>query len=122
MGMPTDPESPLFWSHLDELVKTSELVFDRPQGSLHPRYPDIVYPLDYGYLTNTSGGDGNEIDVWRGSRPDTRLGSVVCTVDLGKRDAELKLLLGCSPEDRALICDFYRTHGFGWWLVERPAG
>ena len=119
--MPTDPASSRFWSHLDELVETSELVFDRPRGSPHPRYPDIIYPLDYGYLTGTSGGDGDELDLWRGSLREPHLNAVMCTVDLGKRDAELKLLLGCSSEDRALICDFYRTHGFGAWLVERPS-
>ena len=52
-----------FWTQLDALVQTSELVIDRPKGSPHPRASSVVYPLDYGYLSNTSGGDGNEIDV-----------------------------------------------------------
>ena len=121
MGMPTDPAPSLFWAHLEELVRTSDLVVDRPKGKPHPNYPDMVYPLDYGYLTGTSGGDGDEIDVWRGSLEDMGLEAVVCTVDLGKRDAEVKVLLGCSSEDKTTICDFYRRHGFGAWLVERPS-
>ncbi|MFC1820947.1 hypothetical protein ACFLZG_07695 [Thermodesulfobacteriota bacterium] len=56
-----------FWERLNILLEESELIIDRPKGSTHPKYSAIIFPLDYGYLKNTSGGDGNEIDVWRGS-------------------------------------------------------
>lgn len=58
-----------FWCKLDELVQSGDLVIDRPQGSAHPRYPDIIYPLDYGYLAGTTAADGEGIDVWVGSLP-----------------------------------------------------
>ena len=47
-----------FWNALDELVNTSEIVIDRPKGSAHPRFPDFIYRVDYGYLKNTSSMDG----------------------------------------------------------------
>ncbi len=108
-----------FWNQLDALIDTSDLTIDRPKGSLHPRRPSIVYPLDYGYLSNTSGGDGDEIDVWRESRPDDVLDAVICTTDLHKRDTEVKLLIGCSLEERQIICEFHETHGMGVILIER---
>jgi hypothetical protein len=40
-----------------DLVRSSELVIERPRGSCHPRHPAIVYPLDYGYLKSTSSSD-----------------------------------------------------------------
>ncbi len=98
-----------FWAHLDALVTSSELVIERPRGSVHPRHPTIVYPLDYGYLKGTSGGDGAAIDVWRGSLAEGHLDAVVCTVDLEKRDAEVKLLLGCTPVEKQIICAFHRS-------------
>jgi inorganic pyrophosphatase len=52
-----------FWERLKTILNESVMVIDRPKGSTHPKYPKIVFPLDYGYLKNTSGGDGNEIDV-----------------------------------------------------------
>ncbi|MGQ9841819.1 MAG: inorganic pyrophosphatase [Anaerolineae bacterium] len=88
-----------FWRALDELVSTSRLVIDRPRGSAHPRYPDITYPLDYGYLADTTAADGDGIDVWLGSLPERRVTGIISTVDLHKRDAELKLLLGCTPDE-----------------------
>jgi inorganic pyrophosphatase len=96
----TDPAR--FWALLDELVSTSEIVVDRPGGSAHPRVPDIIYPFDYGYLANTVGGDGDGIDVWRGSLPEARVTAVIATVSVPQRDAELKVLIGCTPEEMEL--------------------
>ena len=39
-----------FWTAIGSLVRESEIVIDRPKGSRHPRYPELVYPVDYGYL------------------------------------------------------------------------
>ncbi|CAM3352958.1 inorganic diphosphatase [Deinococcus saxicola] len=36
---------------------------DRPLGSVHPRYPNIVYPINYGELPGTVSGDGHPIDA-----------------------------------------------------------
>ncbi len=43
-----------FWATIDKLFLETELVIDRPRGSRHPKFPDIIYPVDYGYLKNTS--------------------------------------------------------------------
>jgi inorganic pyrophosphatase len=96
-----------FWTYLDLLTQSAELIIDRPKGSRHPRYPLIIYPLDYGYLKGTLSGDGNELDVWRGSLTDARLDAVICTADLLKKDVEVKLLLGCTENEKTIICDFH---------------
>ena len=41
-----------FWRALDSLVDNSEIVIDRPKGTAHPKYPDFIYKVDYGYLKN----------------------------------------------------------------------
>lgn len=43
-----------FWNAVDELVNSSEIVIDRPKGTSHPKYPDFIYRVDYGYLKDTS--------------------------------------------------------------------
>jgi inorganic pyrophosphatase len=102
----------LFWTRLDSLIQSAQLIVDRPKGSTHPRYPAIVYPLDYGYLMGTSAGDGDGIDVWRGSLAESSLNAIVCTVDLKKRDVEIKLLLGCTIEEQDAICEFHNNSEF----------
>lgn len=95
-----------FWQALDELIRTSEIVIDRPRGSAHPRYPEMIYPVDYGYLKGSTSMDGQGIDVWRGTG-EQGIDAVICTVDLLKRDSEIKLLLGCTEEEKQLIYELH---------------
>ena len=37
---------------------------DRPLGSLHPRHPDICYPINYGYIEGILAPDGEEQDAY----------------------------------------------------------
>jgi inorganic pyrophosphatase len=102
----------LFWTRLDEILHSSEVIIDRPQGKAHPDHPAMVYPLDYGYLAGTSSPDGREIDVWLGSLPEKKLDAVICTVDLLKKDAEIKLILGCTEREKSIVCRFLNGGGY----------
>jgi inorganic pyrophosphatase len=95
-----------FWQTLTELARLGSIHLDRPRGSAHPRYTDRIYPLDYGYLENTSAGDGEGIDVWFGTKRAKTLTGILCTFDTLKRDAEIKLLIGCTLEDVETIQGF----------------
>lgn len=95
-----------FWKALDSLVNNSEIVIDRPKGTAHPKCPDFIYKVDYGYLKNTSSMDGAGIDVWVGSG-DKQIDAIMCTVDLMKRDSEIKILIGCTEEEKQIV---YQTH------------
>lgn len=108
-----------FWHTLDTLVSTSEIVVDRPKGTAHPRYPEFVYPLDYGYLQGTRSGDGDGIDVWLGSLPEKAVTAVVFTVDLHKRDSEVKVLIGCTHEEMQTILTIHRNGLQNAMLVSR---
>ena len=37
---------------------------DRPLGSAHPDYPDMIYPVNYGYIEGVIAGDGQEQDAY----------------------------------------------------------
>lgn len=95
-----------FWDALDKLVANSEILIDRPKGTAHPRYPEFIYRVDYGYLKDTSSMDGGGIDAWIGSGK-KELDAIMCIVDLRKRDSEIKLLIGCTEEEKAIV---YETH------------
>ena len=95
-----------FWNALDELVNNSEIIIDRPKGTTHPKYPNFIYQVDYGYLKDTSSMDGAGIDVWVGS-VEKRIDAIICTVDLMKKDSEIKILIGCTEEEKSIV---YETH------------
>jgi inorganic pyrophosphatase len=108
-----------FWTHLDQLIATSRIVIDRPRGTAHPLYPEVIYPVDYGYLDGTTTVDGGGIDVWRGTSGAARPDAILCTVDLLKRDAEIKILLGCTDEEKRAILDFHNGDTMRALLVRR---
>ena len=85
-----------FWKAVDELVSNSDIIIDRPKGSAHPRFPDFIYRVM----------DGSGIDVWVGSG-DKKADAIMCIVDLMKRDSEIKILIGCTEEEKMEV---YRTH------------
>ena len=37
---------------------------DRPLGSFHPRYPQLYYPINYGFIEGTLALDGEEEDAY----------------------------------------------------------
>lgn len=110
-----------FWTQAEQLVAASTVVVERPKGSVHPRFGDMIYPLDYGYLAGTAGGDGAEVDVWLGSlaAEPPRVVGAVATVDPGKRDLEAKLLLNCTPEECATVVRFFEGNGVGVVFIAR---
>ena len=50
--------------YADVLGARVHCVMDRPLGSAHPRYPDMIYPVNYGYVPGVMAGDNAEQDVY----------------------------------------------------------
>ena len=89
-----------YWLALEQMVETCEIVIDRPKGSRHPRYETVVYPMDYGFLKGTGAIDGGGVDIWVGSSTsEDGVVGVLATVDLFKKDAEIKILYKCTETE-----------------------
>lgn len=46
------------------LGTTVTVTVDRPLGTAHPRHPDILYPVNYGYVPGILAPDGEEQDAY----------------------------------------------------------
>ena len=108
-----------FFDTFDMLISSSGIVVDRPRGTDHPRYPDFIYPLDYGYLQGTRSGDSDGIDVWIGSLSEKRVTGVIVCVDLLKRDSECKVLIACTHEEMQAIVAVHQKGAQSALLIER---
>lgn len=93
------------WEAWEAVLARDGYTLDRPRRSRHPRFPSIVYPLDYGYVHGTRGSDGHEVDVFVGSA-DTGLVGLLLTHDHRRAKREVKLLYRCTPEE------VYLANGF----------
>jgi inorganic pyrophosphatase len=95
----------LDWTGWEAIITRQGITIDRPRRRPHPRYPRIIYPLDYGYVNGTRSTDGEALDVFVGTA-DTRLVGAILTTDHRQHDQEVKLLYNCTP------VEIYTTHGF----------
>lgn len=78
----------------DFLNKKITAKIDRPKNSTHPKYKEIVYPINYGYIENTVSGDGEEIDVYvlGEEEPKDYIDCKVVAIVKRKNDNEDKLI------------------------------
>ena len=93
------------WDHWESLLEHRGVLVDRPAHSAHPDHPSIVYPIDYGHLPETLGGDGDEVDVWSGTGRSGLVG-IMITRDHVKKDREVDLLWNCTPDEIYLVNGF----------------
>ena len=98
------------------------VVVDRPLGTRHPRWPDLHYPINYGYIPGTISGDGAPIDAYLLgiNRPVREATGIVVAVVLRADDVEDKLVVapdGMVPpvaEIEAAIAFQERYFQSGW--------
>ncbi len=102
----------LFWQKLDTLVLSSILKIDRPKGTSHFKYHNLIYPVDYGYLSDTLGTDAQPIDVYRGTMNSNFVGAIVISADILKKDCVAKLLIGCTEQEKEDIMSFLNQTEF----------
>ncbi|WP_420537277.1 inorganic diphosphatase [Ileibacterium valens] len=88
-----------FWQKLDTLMLSGKLVIDRPKNSAHPDYPNMIYPVDYGYLKDTLSSDQEPIDAFKGTIRTNQVTQIAVAADILKKDCEVKLLIGCTEEE-----------------------
>lgn len=101
-----------FWQKMDTLLLSSDCRIDQPKGSAHPKYPNLIYPVNYGYLFDTMGTDANPIHIYKGSVPCQNVGAIAISADILKKDLEVKLLVGCSEEEINKILQFLNQTEF----------
>lgn len=101
-----------FWQKLDTLLLSSSCTIDRPKGSKHPKYPNLIYPVDYGVLKDTMATDDTPINIFKGSRKTFQIEAIVISADILKKDCVVKLLLGCTEEETTDILHFLNQTEF----------
>ena len=80
------------------LGKTVRILIDRPIGSTHPKYKDMIYPINYGFIPNVWSEDGEELDVYLlgVNKPQKEFTGKIIGIVYRKDDVEDKLVM--APE------------------------
>jgi inorganic pyrophosphatase len=107
----------MYWKKLNTLVKTHRIIVDRQKGTRHPKYKDLIYTLDYGYLENTSSMDNNGIDIIIGSKQSNTIEGIICTIDQIKNDSEIKIIFNCTEDEIENAINFFNTDFMGCFFI-----
>ncbi len=101
-----------FWQKLDTLLLSSTCTIDRPKGSAHYKFTNLIYPVDYGFLSDTLGSDQTPIDIFKGTVQTNSVNAIAVTADILKKDCVVKLLVGCTEEEEMKILEFLNQTEF----------
>ena len=108
------------------LGRTVRIEIDRPIGYVHHKEKyDLLYPINYGYIPDVLGGDGEELDVYLMGvdTPVTEFFGRIIGIVHRENDVEDKLIMApdgiCfTAEEIAEAIDFqeryYRTFVEAW--------
>ena len=90
---------------LSWLGRRCRVTVDRPLGSRHPRFPDVRYPINYGFIEGTRAGDGCEIDAYvlNVDEPVAAYCGVCVAVIHRRDDDEDKLVIADHPVTEDVI-------------------
>ena len=87
--------------------RTAHITVDRPAHSAHPAHPDMIYPVNYGFVPGTLAPDGEPIDAYLlgVSEPIAGCDARIAAVIRRKDDAEDKLVaaVGAEPTRDGII-------------------
>jgi len=101
-----------FWQKLDTLLLSCSCTIDRPKGTSHFKYSNLVYHVDYGFLSDTVGSDQAPIDVFKGTLHESYVKAIAISADILKKDCEVKLLVGCTEKETEKILQFLNQTQF----------
>ena len=108
-----------FWQKLDSIYFASSIVITQPQGTAHPTFKNLVYPVDYGYLNETLSQDELGIAIYKGKGSAYLVEAILVAADILKKDIEVKLLVGCSQEEVDKILRFVNQTEYQKTIIVR---
>ena len=85
--------------------KRVKVMVYRPLGSKHPKFSEILYPINYGFVPNTLAEDGEEIDAYIVGVDfpvEEFIGNVIAVI-IRKNDVENKLVV--APDNTSFTKD-----------------
>ncbi|MDR0693539.1 MAG: hypothetical protein LBF49_03155 [Puniceicoccales bacterium] len=89
----------VFFETFERLIREHGITIDRPRGTSHPRFPSLIYPIDYGFINGTQSQDGEGIDVFEGDGKGVGVVGIICSIDTVNGDSEVKVLYNCTEEN-----------------------
>jgi hypothetical protein len=107
-----------FWQKLDTLWFGSSFNQTQGVGDHHLQYSNIVYPVPYGYLKDTTSVN-HGIAAFRGSAKGKGIRAIIVATDILNKEVDVKLLIDCTNEEENMILHFLNQLEFQKTIIAR---
>lgn len=104
--MATFENNAFFWQKVETLLLSSQLTIARKKGEVHPKFKNLIYPVDYAHLEDTESINPGGISVYIGSNGVTQVTALVVAADILEKSIDVKILVGCNDEEEKDVLRF----------------
>lgn len=110
----------LFWQKVDTLIMSNNVNITKHAGDSHDSIPGLIYPVDFGYVQDTTGTGNRMIEAYQGSANNQKLvEAMIVSCNILDKDIEVKLLINCDEEEISKIVKFLNSTDFQKALLIR---
>ena len=88
-----------FWQKVDTLFLSSGYKIFRKKGDVHPVFPNLIYPVDYGHVLDTKSISGEGVSVYVGTDNPNVVTALIVAADILSKELDVKVLAGCTEEE-----------------------
>ncbi len=88
-----------FWQKIDTLFLSGDLQVTKRKGEVHPTFRNLIYPTDYGHLTDTKSTTEEGVSVYLGTADRNAISALVVAADILTKELDVKMLVGCNDEE-----------------------
>lgn len=111
-----------FWQKVDTLFLSGNLQIQRHKGEVHPTFRNLIYPTDYGHLTDVKGAGEDGVSVYVGSQGTTQIDALIVAADILMKELDVKILIGCSEEETDAVLRFLNQTDYQKTVLIRRGG
>lgn len=101
-----------FWMKADTLFLSGKLNLTKKKGDVHDTFKNLIYPTDYGHLTDTISGSEEGISVYAGSGDRNQISGLIIAADILMKELDVKMLIGCTDEEIHTVLRFLNQTEF----------
>ena len=96
----------------ETLFLSGKLNLTKKKGDVHDTFKNLVYPTDYGHLTDTMSNTNEGISVYAGTGDRNQITGLVIAADILMKELDVKMLIGCNEEETTAVLRFLNQTEF----------
>lgn len=99
-----------FWQKLDALYLSGDFKIIYRKGQVHPRFPELIFPCDYGHIETIKKENENAMSVRVLKGSGSSVDGLVVVANVLDKEIEPILLVGLTEQENDEVLEFLNYH------------